>query len=388
MLIQPRPRPFGCNLVGQAAYLELYTPPFSMLRGGSVPSAHVQQAHLQQLKRNYTYRVVTASLPAWIETSFTEQDYVVLKLDIEGAEHSILAEMMARGLMRLVDVLTLECHAPQSEPAAKGSTCAALLARLAHANPRMQLNPLGADGKQLDSVWLPVHSLPIPCARSLTLSRPRAIDTLHEQSAQTLTPVLRARSPSPPKLRLAMPRPQPAQPHLAAQRQSMGPWRRLQPRQQARASQALRAVSGSTRARHARPKTPRDRRRLQPTPLSIWPRCSVHQEEEEDRRVVVTTATNGLRHGTGGTSTNGPPPHLASPSIASRARSRRRCPRSRASLHPPPRCWRWAVEMGTQCLRQLHCSPRGAAQPSQLPQHRMPLPTLSSGPAPVSSPTA
>ena len=102
-----------------------------MLRGGSVPSAHVQQAHLQQLKRNYTYRVVTASLPAWIETSFTEQDYVVLKLDIEGAEHSILAEMMARGLMRLVDVLTLECHAPQSEPAAKGSTCAALLARLA-----------------------------------------------------------------------------------------------------------------------------------------------------------------------------------------------------------------------------------------------------------------
>ena len=70
-----------------------------------------------------------------------------LQLDIEGAEHSILAEMIQRGLMRLVDVLTLECHAPRTEPAlAKGSTCAALLQQLAQANPMMRLNPLGADG--------------------------------------------------------------------------------------------------------------------------------------------------------------------------------------------------------------------------------------------------
>ena len=71
-----------------AEYLELYTPPFSMLRGGSVPADNVQQAHLQQLKRNYTYRVLTANLPEWLATSFTEADHVVLKVGATGSRCS------------------------------------------------------------------------------------------------------------------------------------------------------------------------------------------------------------------------------------------------------------------------------------------------------------
>ena len=60
----------------------------------------------------YDFRVRVVDIPAWIESSFSMQDYVILKMDVEGAEHGILEQLVKRGVLPLIDVLAIECHVP------------------------------------------------------------------------------------------------------------------------------------------------------------------------------------------------------------------------------------------------------------------------------------
>ena len=47
----------------------------------------------------------------WFEKHISlEDDFVVVKMDIEGAEWSVIQHMMRRGVWRYVDELFLECH--------------------------------------------------------------------------------------------------------------------------------------------------------------------------------------------------------------------------------------------------------------------------------------
>lgn len=46
----------------------------------------------------------------WVINTFTEDDYVVMKMDVEGAEFDLLPRMMETGALCLVDELFLECH--------------------------------------------------------------------------------------------------------------------------------------------------------------------------------------------------------------------------------------------------------------------------------------
>jgi FkbM family methyltransferase len=46
----------------------------------------------------------------WILSNFKINDFVVLKFDIEGAEHTMMPLLYASGAMSLVDELLLECH--------------------------------------------------------------------------------------------------------------------------------------------------------------------------------------------------------------------------------------------------------------------------------------
>ena len=52
--------------------------------------------------------------PSWLSEHFTVKDYVVLKLDVEGAEHEILAKMLKLGQTKLIDQLGIECHGTHS----------------------------------------------------------------------------------------------------------------------------------------------------------------------------------------------------------------------------------------------------------------------------------
>ena len=56
------------------------------------------------------YKVAQVDLSAWLRVSFTKSDFVVLKMDVEGGEHTIVPKMVADGTLELVDVWLWECH--------------------------------------------------------------------------------------------------------------------------------------------------------------------------------------------------------------------------------------------------------------------------------------
>ena len=46
----------------------------------------------------------------WLKENFTQEDYIVLKLDIEGAEFSVLPQMFKDGSIEMIDKLYIEFH--------------------------------------------------------------------------------------------------------------------------------------------------------------------------------------------------------------------------------------------------------------------------------------
>jgi FkbM family methyltransferase len=83
--------------------LSLNDGPEFMLTGGATHQATSRR----KVER---YKVAQVDLSAWLKASFTHEDFVVLKLDVEGGEHRIIPKMVADGTLRLVDVFLWECH--------------------------------------------------------------------------------------------------------------------------------------------------------------------------------------------------------------------------------------------------------------------------------------
>ena len=55
-------------------------------------------------------KVKTVDLSAWILENTSDSDYVILKLDVEGAEYDILEKMIRDGTIERVDHLFIEWH--------------------------------------------------------------------------------------------------------------------------------------------------------------------------------------------------------------------------------------------------------------------------------------
>ncbi|XP_042465273.1 uncharacterized protein LOC122047838 [Zingiber officinale] len=47
---------------------------------------------------------------AWLKRTFTEKDYVVMKMDVEGTEFDLIPRLFKTGAICLIDELFLECH--------------------------------------------------------------------------------------------------------------------------------------------------------------------------------------------------------------------------------------------------------------------------------------
>jgi FkbM family methyltransferase len=62
-------------------------------------------------------RVATIDLVGWLVSNFSPRDNVVVKADIEGAEHQLLRELLRRRGDRIIKVLAMECHE------GKGGSC-------------------------------------------------------------------------------------------------------------------------------------------------------------------------------------------------------------------------------------------------------------------------
>ncbi|KAG0628964.1 hypothetical protein M758_1G066600 [Ceratodon purpureus] len=86
--------------------------------GTSFTSRHVGMGRIHQhvqsgtpkLERDQLIEVQGIDIAEWIRSVASEDDFVVVKMDVEGAEYELLPRLMTTGVICLVDELFLECH--------------------------------------------------------------------------------------------------------------------------------------------------------------------------------------------------------------------------------------------------------------------------------------
>eukprot|EP01062_Namystynia_karyoxenos_P043674 TRINITY_DN31983_c0_g1_i1.p1 TRINITY_DN31983_c0_g1~~TRINITY_DN31983_c0_g1_i1.p1 ORF type:complete len:478 (+),score=134.74 TRINITY_DN31983_c0_g1_i1:80-1435(+) len=61
-------------------------------------------------------QVPLIDLAAWLLNHTSDADFVVLKLDVEGAEHALVPHLLRTGAARRVDELFFECHKGKKDP--------------------------------------------------------------------------------------------------------------------------------------------------------------------------------------------------------------------------------------------------------------------------------
>lgn len=119
---------------GHEGYLEFFSPPYMLIRGGAVNTREAvaiserafeslvlkerDSAVRKYLSRQmrgiksgeYSYRVPVVPVAQWIKQSFHKNDFVFMKIDIEGGEFSVFEELYTNGWLDVLDVVALECH--------------------------------------------------------------------------------------------------------------------------------------------------------------------------------------------------------------------------------------------------------------------------------------
>lgn len=124
---------------GETGTLHLYSPPQQLIRGGGRPDESgayhdaLYDAYLPNgSERLYRFDVPTVDVAEWMIATLREEDYVIAKLDIEGAEHSLFRKLLDRGKLGLIDVLAYECHPGPGD-------CLALKREIRRTVPEMQI---------------------------------------------------------------------------------------------------------------------------------------------------------------------------------------------------------------------------------------------------------
>ena len=153
------------------AWLEFYSPPHQLIRGGSIPVMDGNEAALRKNQQpgdsRYTFRVRTVDVSAWIKASFSMQDHLILKMDVEGAEFPILDRMWRSHVLPLVDVLSLECHS-------NIRNCSSLYRKLRRAAPNLTFFDEGKNHSGYDSFSI-IH----PEEQRRVVQACSSIDPLH-----------------------------------------------------------------------------------------------------------------------------------------------------------------------------------------------------------------
>ena len=83
---------------------------FYLDRGDGEGSSLLESKRTGDLDFADPERIRTVDLSGWLAENFTKSDYVILKLDIEGAEFEVLEKMLEDGTMKLIDELFIEWH--------------------------------------------------------------------------------------------------------------------------------------------------------------------------------------------------------------------------------------------------------------------------------------
>jgi FkbM family methyltransferase len=78
-------------------------------RGGST-LVEGQTGNECQVDYAHPVQVEAFDFSRWLSSNFTERDYIVVKMDIEGAEYDVLEKMIEDNSLRLVNELYVEFH--------------------------------------------------------------------------------------------------------------------------------------------------------------------------------------------------------------------------------------------------------------------------------------
>ena len=99
---------------GTSKTITISTSRIGLVRGGSkeittwAPSPGKQQVH--PAWREMLLNVTQVNVAAWLTSHFKRDDYVVVKADIEGAEHALFRKLIIEQKSCVVDYLAWQCH--------------------------------------------------------------------------------------------------------------------------------------------------------------------------------------------------------------------------------------------------------------------------------------
>jgi len=82
----------------------------SWLSGGSTLLSTGKDKELDQAGHRMTPTVSAIDITAWMKENFSEDVYIAMKMDIEGAEGKVLQQMINEGVIDYVNWITVEWH--------------------------------------------------------------------------------------------------------------------------------------------------------------------------------------------------------------------------------------------------------------------------------------
>lgn len=114
---EPNPKlspklPNGCLFYRKAIWTEnedikLFINPN---RPGSVSSSVLKNKWSGGLTDKDFFIVQAIDFSSWIDTEFNDDDYIVVKMDIEGAEYQVLEKIIKTGVIKKINALYVEFH--------------------------------------------------------------------------------------------------------------------------------------------------------------------------------------------------------------------------------------------------------------------------------------
>eukprot|EP00929_Paragymnodinium_shiwhaense_P067954 TRINITY_DN34156_c0_g2_i1.p1 TRINITY_DN34156_c0_g2~~TRINITY_DN34156_c0_g2_i1.p1 ORF type:complete len:433 (+),score=67.34 TRINITY_DN34156_c0_g2_i1:60-1358(+) len=100
------------------------------------------------------FKIPIVNVVNWLMENFQESDYILAKMDVEGAEHDIVRRLIREGKFGLIDVLMMECHGKK--------ICPGLLQKMDEQRDKPLFLQEGRGYRSLDSWNKPEDNMPIP----------------------------------------------------------------------------------------------------------------------------------------------------------------------------------------------------------------------------------
>jgi len=128
------------------------------IAGGSIPDDREDGDNTGGMHAN----VLAVNVAHWLATNFQPEDYIVIKMDVEGAEFPILQELYRMNKLHLIDLLAYECHYWMVDQPSPFEDCTSMTATLEreHVNTLVEgavfNGYLGWDSFSLPEVYKPV----------------------------------------------------------------------------------------------------------------------------------------------------------------------------------------------------------------------------------------